>query len=77
MLRDPPRDRVPTDAVAPPGAATGRLPFANGEGEARFGTATGLDVEALLVAARGVMEGTLPVFLFAEEASLDEVVMSG
>jgi hypothetical protein len=78
MLRPPPLDPAPADAVAPPAAATGRLPCDDGEGgEGGLARGTDADVEAILVDARGAMKGRLPVFLFAEEASLDEVVMSG
>jgi hypothetical protein len=35
------------------------------------------DDGATLMVARGAMEGRLPVFLFEEEASMEEVVVSG
>jgi hypothetical protein len=36
-----------------------------------------VDDGATLMVARGAMEGKLPVFLLAEDASLEEVVVSG
>lgn len=73
--RPPPPPLPELDELPAPAAASGMVPV--DAVPAAMDLVVVVDDGAMLMVARGAMEGRLSVFLFAEEASLEEVVVSG
>ena len=76
LIDRPPALPLPeVEELPAPAAASGIVPV--GAVLAARDVLAVADDGATLMVARGAMEGRLPVFVFTEEASLEEVVVSG
>jgi hypothetical protein len=76
LIDRPPALPLPeVEELPAPAAASGIVPV--DAAPAAMDLVVVVDDGATLMVARGAMEERLPVFLFAEEASLEEVVASG